>query len=77
MSVRYSGKQDKLRYKKIREVGTYQRIVEVCDEQSLVFGDDVVNLFYLSSEDQIRKKYNRFSSVTKIMENNLKKIWTS
>ena len=33
MSVRYGGKQDKLRKTKIKDVGTYRRILDIGDEQ--------------------------------------------
>ena len=40
----------------------------------MVFGDDDVGPFYLSPEDQIRKKYDRFSGITKTMEKNKKQL---
>ena len=58
MSVRYGGKQGKLRKTKIKEVDTYWRILNIGDEQLMVFGDNDVGPFYLTTEDQICRKYN-------------------
>ena len=74
MSVRYGGKQGKLRKTKIREIGTYRRILDIGDEQLMVFGDDDDGPFYLTPEDRIRMKYDRFSGVTKTIEKNKKKL---
>ena len=74
MSVRYGGKQGKLRNTKIREVGTYGRTLDVGDEQLMTFSDSDDGPFYLTPEEQIRKKYDQFSGVTKIIEKNKKKL---
>jgi len=55
MSVKYGGKQGKLRKTKIREVGTYKRILEIGDEQSMSFNDED-GPFYLTPEERIRRK---------------------
>lgn len=51
MSVRYGGKQGKLRTTKNRDVGTYQRFLDIGDEQLMSFCDDDVGPFYLMPED--------------------------
>ena len=58
MSVKYGDKQGKLRKTKIREVGTYQRMLSIDDEQSMDFNENDDGPFYLTPEEQIRKKYN-------------------
>ena len=74
MSVRYGGKQGKLRNTKIREVGTYRRILNIGDEQCMTFSDSDDGPFCLIPEERIRKKYDQFSGVTKIIEKNKKKL---
>ncbi len=51
MSVKFGGKQGKLRKTKISEVGTYRRILEVGNEQSMMFCEEVAGPFYLTPEE--------------------------
>ena len=74
MSVRYGGKQGKLRNTKIREVGTYGRTLDVGDEQLMTFSDSDDGAFYLIPEERICKRYDQLSGVTKIIEKNKKKL---
>ena len=45
------GKQGKLRNTKIREVGTYQKTLDVVDEQLMTFSDSDDGPFYLTPEE--------------------------
>ena len=74
MSVKYGGKQGKLRNTKIREVGTYQRILNIGDVQSMIFCKEDIGSFYLKPEERICKKRDRFSGVIKTIEKNKKRL---
>ena len=65
MSVRYGGCQEKLREKKIRDVGTYPRILEIGDIQSMVFEDNDNGPFYMSTVEKGRSKYDRLTGKLK------------
>ena len=52
LSVRFGGRQERLRKTKIRDVRTYPgRYLSIGDEQSMVFQEDEDGPFYLSVED--------------------------
>ena len=68
MSVKFDGKHGKSMKTRIREVGTYQRILSIGDKQLSDFTDGDSGPFYLTPEEQIHIKYNRFSGVTKSLE---------
>ena len=59
MSVRWGGKQDKMRSTKIKEVGPYHRILEVGDEQSMVFIGVDDGPFYLLNNHRVHRKFDR------------------
>ena len=69
LSVRFGGRQERLRKTKIRDVGTYPgRCLSIGDEQSMVFGKDKDGPFYLSVKDQSRRKYDRLTGEVKVKE---------
>ena len=59
MSVRYGGKQANLRNTKIKDIGTYPRILDSGNEQSIVFWEQDQGPFYLDQQERACWKYDR------------------
>ena len=51
VSVRFGGKQARLRKTILKDVGTYNNILGIGDEQSMVFDDHDNGPFYLSPKE--------------------------
>ena len=54
MSVRFGGKKSNLRKTIIKDIGTYRRIWNIGDQQSMVFTKDDNGPFYLNPEEEAR-----------------------
>ena len=74
MSVRHSSSQGKLRETKIRDVETYPRILEIGDNQSMVFTDEDGGPFYLSEVEKSRSKYDKLTGRSKTKEKSKKTL---
>ena len=59
MSVKFGGKQSKMRNTVIRDIGTYERKLEVGETQVMSFLEDDEGPFYLSPQERIRRKYDQ------------------
>ena len=74
MSVRWGGQQEKLRNTKIEETGPYQSILDVGDEQKMVFDEDDDGPFYLNNNHRVARKYDRNTGEKKVIEKTKKKL---
>ena len=59
MSVKFGGKQSKMRNTVIRDIGTYEQKLEVGETQVMSFLEDDEGPFYLSPQERIRRKYDQ------------------
>ena len=67
MSVKFGGKQEKLRNTKIQEIGPYRGILKVGDEQLMCFCDDDKGPFYLNNNHRLKRKYDRKTGEIKVI----------
>ena len=74
MSVRWGGRQGRLRKTKINEIGTYAATLRVGDEQGMIFEDDDVGPFYLTDNQRLKQKYDWKTGERRVVEKNKKEI---
>ena len=74
MSVRFGGRQLNLRKTIIQDVGTYHRVLNIGDEQCMDFMEGDQGPFYMSPEEQARRKYNTPTGRVKIIQKTKKQL---
>ena len=74
MGMRFGGKQARLQKTILKDVGTYNEILQIGDEQSMIFKDHDNGPFYLNPEEQLRRKYNQFKDRVKIINNTKRQL---
>ena len=75
MNKKWGGKQKTLRKSVLEDVGPFpQRIYNVGDVQEFNFVDEDIGPFDMNGEEQIMRKYDRPTGVSKIVEKNKKEL---
>ncbi len=67
MSMKFRGKQEKMKDTTIKESGHYQCVLEVGDTQSMCFKESNDGPFYLPPDEHLKRKYDTLKGETKIV----------
>ena len=67
MSMKFEGKQEKMRDTTIKEIGPYQCVLQVGDTQSMCFKESDDGPFYLHPDEHLKSKYDTLKGETKTM----------
>ena len=74
MSVKWGGKQSKLRKTTLLDIGPYPCLLKIGDEQEMVFKEGDTGPFYMSTNEQLQKKYDRSTGKIKFVEKTKKEL---
>lgn len=74
MSVKWGGKQSKLRKTTLLDIGPYPCLLKIGDEQEMVFKEGDTGPFYMSTNEQLQRKYDRSTGKIKVVEKTKKEL---
>ena len=74
MSMKFGGKQERMRDTTIKEIGPYQCLLKVGDSQSMCFKESDDGPFYLPVDERLKRKYDTLKGETKIVSKTKKEL---